>query len=219
MPDSNPTYPDQLEIEPFAHPPHAICRVPGSKSITNRALVLAALADAPFGCRLSGALHCEDTEVMIDSLQRLGFEVRPDWTKREIFIVRPTPEGPLYSRIPAKRASLFVGNSGTSMRFLTALVSIGVGEYRIDGVERMRERPIEDLLNALRQLDVTARSEMGTGCPPVLIRTQGLRGGTVKLKGDVSSQFLAQCSLPRLMRTRTSPSPSKANWSPSLMSS
>src|SRR5205807_4654489 len=93
--------------------------------------------------------------------------------------------------IPAAAADLFVANSGTSMRFLTALVSLGQGRYRIDGISRMRERPIEDLLAALRQLGVRASSEQQNGYPPVIIEADGLRGGAVRIKGDVSSQFLS----------------------------
>src|SRR5205823_5267078 len=82
-------------------------------------------------------------------------------------------------------------NSGTSMRFLTALVSLGSGRFRLDGVPRMRERPIEDLLTALRSLGVDARSEHANGCPPVVVNASGLNGGHVCIKGDVSSQFLS----------------------------
>src|SRR6202043_1619668 len=93
--------------------------------------------------------------------------------------------------IPSPSAALFVGNSGTTMRFLTAMVCLGHGRYRLDGVPRMRERPIEDLLAALRQLGAHARAERGNGCPPVVIEANGLPGGTVRVKGDVSSQFLS----------------------------
>src|SRR5262249_32754838 len=77
------------------------------------------------------------------------------------------------------------------MRFLTAMVSLGRGRYRLDGIARMRERPVEDLLAALRQLGVNAYSETGNGCPPVIVETTGLQGGKVRIRGDVSSQFLS----------------------------
>src|SRR5262249_48654560 len=93
--------------------------------------------------------------------------------------------------IPVDRADLFVGNSGTTMRFLTAMVSLGHGHYRLDGVPRMRERPIQDLLVALHQLGVAAYSESGSGCPPVVVEASGLPGGRVSIKGDISSQFLS----------------------------
>src|SRR5262249_41375730 len=178
-------YPEKLTIEPLTRPPKATVRVPGSKSITNRALVLAALSES--GCTLHGALRSEDTEVMIEALRALGFGVETDWSRERIKVCRES----VTRIIRARDASLFVGNSGTSMRFLTAMVSLGQGRYRLDGIPRMRERPIEDLLAALRQLGVDARSEAGTGCPPIVIETAGLRGGPVRIKGDVSSQFLS----------------------------
>src|SRR5262245_38635230 len=189
MTDSTPL-PDHLLIEPLTRPVNASVSVPGSKSITNRALVLAALADAPEGCRLSGALRSEDTEVMIESLRRLGFRVSADWSASEVFLISPR-ENFRPSRFPARQAELFVANSGTSMRFLTALVSLGHGRFRLDGIARMRERPIEDLLTALRRLGVNARSELGNGCPPVVVESEGLPGGQVRIQGDVSSQFLS----------------------------
>jgi 3-phosphoshikimate 1-carboxyvinyltransferase len=188
MAESAPTYPDKIAIEPLPRPPHASVAVPGSKSITNRALVLAALA-SPDGCELQGALASEDTEVMMASLRQLGFSA--DWRGDG-----PAPVVKVFShdrgkRVPAASADLFVANSGTTMRFLTALVCLGQGRYRLDGVPRMRARPIEDLLTALRQLGVNARSEAGNGCPPVVIEADGLPGGAVRIKGDVSSQFLS----------------------------
>src|SRR5437667_7756460 len=77
------------------------------------------------------------------------------------------------------------------MRFLTAMVGLGSGHYRLDGIPRMRERPIADLLDALQQLGVAAYSEMGNGCPPVIVRADGIRGGRVRVRGDKSSQFLS----------------------------
>jgi 3-phosphoshikimate 1-carboxyvinyltransferase len=180
-------FPDRLEIEPLAHPPQAVVRVPGSKSITNRALVLAALAPAGNEVRLQGALRSEDTEVMVAALRALGFVVETDWATASIGIRRPAGT----RRMPAAQADLFVANSGTTMRFLTALVSLGEGRYLLDGVPRMRERPIADLLEALRQLGVRVESEHGNGCPPVIVGANGLRGGRVVIKGDVSSQFLS----------------------------
>ena len=188
-------YPDQLEIQPFAaRGVAATVTVPGSKSITNRALVLAALASRNGPCTLTGALQSEDTEVMIDSLQRLGFKIEADW---ENFIIR-VGKNKSGRVIPAETAELFVANSGTTMRFLTAAVSIGRGRYRLDGVARMRERPIRDLLDALTQLQVGAESEFENGCPPVIVHTNGWRTpdrdpipGTLHMHSNVSSQFLS----------------------------
>jgi 3-phosphoshikimate 1-carboxyvinyltransferase len=180
-------FPEKLAIEPLRRPPRASVRVPGSKSITNRALVLAALASHGGECELRGVLRCDDTEVMVAALRALGFCVNPDWDACVIGLLPPKNE----SVIPAESADLFVGNSGTCMRFLTALVALGRGAYRLDGVARMRERPLEDLLVALRQLGVDARSEGCNGRPPVVVRSNGLAGGPVRVRGDVSSQFLS----------------------------
>jgi 3-phosphoshikimate 1-carboxyvinyltransferase len=179
--------PDKLEIVPLTRPPQAAVQVPGSKSITNRALVLAALSGDTKGCTLSGALRSEDTAVMIAALQKLGLDVQ-QWEDSSTVYVGRSGKGEV---IPANSADLFVSNSGTTMRFLTAMVSLGRGEYRLDGVPRMRERPIQDLLAALQQLGVRARSEKGNGCPPVVIDADGLPGGRVQIKGDTSSQFLS----------------------------
>ena len=180
-------YPDTLEIVTHAAPVHASVRVPGSKSLTNRALVLAALASRWTACELAGALRSEDTEVMVECLTRLGFRVNADWPAATIRVERNT-SGRV---IPARQAELFVGNSGTTMRFVAAMVALGEGTYAFDGVPRMRERPIEDLLAALRRLGVDATSVGGTGCPPVRIRANGFAGGTAVVKSDASSQFLS----------------------------
>lgn len=180
--------PDKLTIRPLDRRPACALRVPGSKSLTNRALVLAALASphaANVESMLTGALRSEDTEVMIDCLGRLGIAIACDWTTEQLRV--PATQG----RIPAGAADLFVANSGTTMRFLTALVCLGQGRYRLDGIPRMRERPIQDLLDALQQLGVSVRSEHGNGCPPVIVEASGLPGGTVRMRGDVSSQFLS----------------------------
>jgi 3-phosphoshikimate 1-carboxyvinyltransferase len=178
---------DHLEIKPLTAPPHATIRVPGSKSITNRALVLAALSRSGTECQLQGALRSEDTEVMIESLRKLGFQIETDWTASTIRVKSSDDDEP----ISAREADLFVANSGTTMRFLTAMVSLGHGRYRLDGAPRMRERPIHDLLSALRQLGVRARSEKDDGCPPVIVEGSGLQTGSARVKADISSQFLS----------------------------
>jgi 3-phosphoshikimate 1-carboxyvinyltransferase len=181
------SFPDSLEFIPLEKPPEATIRVPGSKSITNRALIMGALSDPIQGCEINGALCSEDTEIMITALRELGFSVRTDWEKSSIHVKRGSHE----SAIPAEKADLFVGNSGTSMRFLTALVSLGHGVYRLDGVARMRERPMSDLLRALRQLGIESCSERGDGYPPIVVYGGGLKGGKVSISGEVSSQFLS----------------------------
>jgi 3-phosphoshikimate 1-carboxyvinyltransferase len=183
-------YPAELPITPLAKPPSATVTVPGSKSITNRALVLAALCSRFGGCVLTGALHSEDTEVMSDSLRKLGFRVDADWPHSAVTVHRNESD----RIIPAESADLFVGNSGTSMRFLTAMVSLGQGRYRLDGIPRMRERPIRDLLDALRQLEIEAVSEANNGCPPVVIDSRGWPRGVTQMltiRSGTSSQFLS----------------------------
>ncbi len=174
--------PDSLSLTPCG-PVRGSIRPPGSKSITNRALVCAALAAGT--STLSGALDSEDTRVMIDSLHRLGISVeRQDDGSRLIV-------SGCGGKIPASEAELFVGNSGTTIRFLTAMTTLGRGTYRLDGVPRMQERPIADLLAALNQLGADVQSEAGTGCPPVVVHANGLPGGRATIRGDISSQFLS----------------------------
>lgn len=174
---------NQLSITPFAHPASGTIRPPGSKSITNRALVCAALAEGESA--LIGALDSDDTRVMIEALRKLGIAVQHDSAKPAISVLG------CGGNIPAKSAELFVGNSGTTVRFLTAMLALGGGEYTLDGTPRMRERPIQDLLDALLQLDVPVESLTKSGCPPIVIHSQGLRGGSATIRGDVSSQFLS----------------------------
>jgi 3-phosphoshikimate 1-carboxyvinyltransferase len=189
MSDSPVTYPERIEIVPLVKPPDATVRVPGSKSITNRALVLSALSCGNKECVLRGALQSEDTEVCLKALQKLGFHILA-WHFEDPFAVEVTNPQP-DQLIPRDYADLFVGNSGTTMRFLTAMVSLGQGRYRLDGIPRMRERPIGDLLDALGQLGAQAFSEQKNGCPPVVVNASGLPGGRVQIKGNLSSQFLS----------------------------
>jgi 3-phosphoshikimate 1-carboxyvinyltransferase len=184
---SLPPYPDSLTIVPLVNTPRTSIRVPGSKSITNRALVLAALNSGRSPCTLSGALHSEDTEVMVNALHQLGYGVQASWDAGQLTISR-NESGRI---VPAAQADLFVANSGTSMRFLTALVSLGAGKYRLDGIARMRERPIQDLLSALESLGIEARCEHHNSCPPVIVRANGMSGADVVIRGDLSSQFLS----------------------------
>ena len=185
MSDVQRRYPESLEITPFTRVPQGRVNIPGSKSITNRAFVLAALGNS-IGCELHGILHSEDTEVMMNSLTALGFHI--ETTGPTSVHIRSTN---CKVRIPAQSADLYVANSGTTMRFLSAMVSVGKGRYRLDGIPRMRERPIQDLLTALQQMGINATSETNNGCPPVVIQTTGLNGGHVRIRGDVSSQFLS----------------------------
>jgi 3-phosphoshikimate 1-carboxyvinyltransferase len=173
---------DILAMQPISRPITGTAYVPGSKSITNRALLIAALADGP--STLTGALFSDDTRYMAGALNQLGILVRGDEAAERFEI-----EGG-DGTFPAESGMLFVGNSGTTARFLTAALTLGYGTFRIDGVPRMRERPIAPLLDALNQLGADARSEEGNGCPPVVVTADGLPGGTARMAGDTSSQYL-----------------------------
>lgn len=180
---SSRIYPEAIAIHPVTAPVDVDVTLPGSKSYTNRALLLAAMADGTSTIR--EALFSDDTHHMAASLRELGFAIQADEADRSF-----TVEGH-GGKIPATRAELFTGNSGTTARFLTAFLSLSHGEFIVDGNERMRERPIDPLIDALRQLGVDAESIRGTGCPPVRIRANGLQGGRVRLPGDRSSQYFS----------------------------
>jgi 3-phosphoshikimate 1-carboxyvinyltransferase len=190
-----------LQIEPIRHPLNVTVRVPGSKSQTNRGLIIAALAQGE--TRLTNAVFCEDSLYVAKSLQSLGFNLQLREAQSEMIIAG------LGGRIPADKADLFIGNAGTAARFLTAFLTLGKGEYVLDGEPRMRERPLGDLTEALAQLGGrvvpefpsrepppattlrTANVVPGNICPPIRIVADGLRGGKARISGEISSQFLS----------------------------
>jgi len=155
-------------------------RPPGSKSITNRALVCAALASGV--SRLSGVLCSEDTRAMLDALGVLGVESEGQLETGEIQI---SGTG---GRFTSGDHRLEVANSGTTMRFLSSVACLGSGCITIDGIPRMRERPILPLVDALRGLGVDIHCGEN-GCPPVVINARGLQGGSTSVDGSLSSQF------------------------------
>ena len=173
-------FPDALTIAPKP-PLDANLSVPGSKSLTNRALIVAALADGV--STLRGALQAEDSEVMIAALRALGISLEVSGDTLTVH-----GQG---GRIPAEQALLDLRLSGTSIRFLAALVALGRGRYVLDGNARMRERPIQDLLNALNLLGADAQTQFETGAPPVIVEAAGLRGGEAEVAGSASSQYLS----------------------------
>ena len=181
--------PELIEIEPLAQPVCADVRAPGSKSITNRALVLAALGSKTI--MLTGALWSEDTQVMIDCLGRLGFELRvePDVEERSNRTIRVRG---MAGKIPkggarAQPLELFVGNAGTAARFLTAMVCLGQGFYRLSGVARMHERPQGALFRALRELGYHVESFNDR--LPALIEGEGPKRAKCRVSLVESSQF------------------------------
>ena len=156
-------------------------RLPGSKSITIRALLLAALAEGE--TRLEGVLESDDTRVMLDALSALGV----GWSKTDGTYRVAGAGGPF----PVKQADLFVGNSGASARSLVAALALSGGAYRVDGVPRMRERPIRDLVDGLRQAGAAIDYTGADGFFPLRIGPGAIDTATpVRVRGDVSSQFL-----------------------------
>lgn len=175
--------PTVAEVEPIKRPIVGTIRPPGSKSLTNRALMVAALASGE--STLSGVLDSQDTRVMLDCLQRLGIVCETNLPDHQVRI-----QG-CAGRIPATAADLWLENSGTSMRFLAAACTLGTGRYRLDGSRRMRERPIGELLHGLRGLGANVATEFGNDCPPVIVDANRLAGETCSVDGTASSQFLS----------------------------
>lgn len=169
-----------VEVVPLVRPPAATVVVPGSRSISNRALVCAALATGT--SRISGLLRSDDTEAMLECLGALGIA----WRATDPTTVEVDGCG---GRVPPGPASLHTRLSGTTSRFVTALCALGTGEYRIDAAPPMRRRPMRVLIDALGALGVEVESTNGS--LPLVIRTDGLHGGSVAVSGDVSSQFLS----------------------------
>lgn len=173
-------FPPVMEIAARHRPVRAVVRPPGSKSITNRALVVAALAGGG-ASRLEGPLEADDTEVMRAGLRRLGVlidDADDPWLVLGTGGEMSTPEG-----------VLDVGASGTTARFLTAVAALSPGEVTIDGTERMRERPIGDLASALGEAGVEVRTRCGF--PPLTVGGGGLPGGEIAVDVSRSSQFLS----------------------------
>jgi 3-phosphoshikimate 1-carboxyvinyltransferase len=181
--------PELIELEPITGPIHAHVTVPGSKSVTNRALILAALGAGT--TVLHGALWSEDTRVMVDCLRALGCEtaVEQDPVEEGNRTLRITGQGGRLSPggSPEAPLHLFVGNAGTAARFVAALVCLGSGVYRLDGVPRMRERPQAELFAALRQLGY--RVDSPNHKLPALIHGRGASHGFCEVSAQESSQF------------------------------
>jgi 3-phosphoshikimate 1-carboxyvinyltransferase len=175
-------WPAQLTVAPIERASGTV-RLPGSKSISNRALLLAALAHGRTG--LVGLLDADDTRVMIAALRTLGVTIE---TVGDVTWVDGCG-----GRFPQASAELFLGNAGTAMRPLAAALAFAGGTYRLDGVARMRERPIGDLVEALRELGARITYEAAAGFPPLRIEpatATGAAAGRIVIRGDTSSQFV-----------------------------
>ncbi len=166
---------DSIELAPARRAAGTV-RLPGSKSISNRALLLAALARGE--TELSGLLDADDTRVMRDALMKLGVSFKGNTVSGG--------GGPF----AVKKADLFLGNAGTALRPLTAALAFCGGEYRLSGVPRMQERPIGDLVDALRGMNVRVDYLGKEGFPPLVVQPSVPKTDHVKVRGDVSSQFL-----------------------------
>lgn len=176
--------PDPYPVTPWTRPCRGSVRVPGSKSLTNRSLVIAALSHGV--CRLEGALFSRDTRILCQSLDALGFAVTPDPASASIQVVG---QGGV---IPAAEASLHVGNAGTAARFLTALVCCRPGgRYFFDGDPEMRLRPMGGLIKALERLGARFSFHGESGRFPFTVETSGLPGGDWSVDAAASSQMLS----------------------------
>ncbi len=170
-------------IHPLPRPLDHDVEVVGSKSYTNRALVLAALAEGP--TELSGALFSDDTRYMAEALRELGVAVTADEAASTLHVMGAA------GRVPAASARCFVGNAGTAARFLPVVMALGAGTYELDGIERMRHRPIAPLLDALSSLNVRVESLGEPGCVPIRVYGGSLVGGQVRIAGHISSQYIS----------------------------
>ncbi|TAK81972.1 MAG: 3-phosphoshikimate 1-carboxyvinyltransferase [Betaproteobacteria bacterium] len=166
---------DSLELKPARRAAGTV-RLPGSKSISNRVLLLAALARGE--TEVSGLLDADDTRVMREALAKLGVQFEGSFVKGV--------GGPF----PVKKAELFLGNAGTAFRPLTAALAFCGGDYRLAGVPRMHERPIGDLVDALRAIGARIDYAGRDGFPPLAVHPGSIKADRVSVRGDVSSQFL-----------------------------
>jgi 3-phosphoshikimate 1-carboxyvinyltransferase len=173
-------WPPVLTVDPIHHA-SGVVRLPGSKSISNRVLLLAALARGD--TLLEGLLDADDTQLMRNALCALGVIIVDDDNR-----ARVTGCGGVF---PVREADLFLGNAGTAFRSLTAALAFSGGRYRLDGVARMRERPIGDLVDALNALGAHIEYLERPGCPPLRVQpVAGLKSSRASVRGDVSSQYL-----------------------------
>jgi len=172
-----------LDLPPISRMAGSV-RLPGSKSISNRTLLLAALCSGP--TEITGLLDADDVDRMLDALRALGVRIERHGASRDFRV------SGVCGAFPVKRAELSLGNAGTAFRPLTAVLALGDGEYRLSGVARMHERPIGDLVEALRQLGADIRYMGKPGYPPLAIgRRTADTAQRVSVRGDVSSQFVS----------------------------
>ena len=173
--------PDKLTLSPIQKISGNLV-VPGSKSLSNRILLLSMLAEGK--TEIQNLLDSDDVRRMVEALETLGIQLEENRAENLITVSGTS------GIIPVKEATLMLGNAGTAIRPLTAAMTLGHGRFVLDGVQRMRERPIIDLVNGLSQLGANLRCINGTDCPPVEVIADGLPGGITRLSGAISSQYL-----------------------------
>ena len=176
-------FPEELEVLPLDRPPDATVHVPGSKSVTNRALLISALADG--SSTIKNPLFSDDSYWLMHALVRLGFHLRVDARAAEIRITGHR------GIIPRHDVEVFVGNAGTVGRFLPPALALGEGPYVVDGTARMRERPVEDLVDAMRLLGAAVGYTEEEGRFPLVVEGGGIGGGNARVRGKSSSQFVS----------------------------
>lgn len=176
--------PDFIDIPPASAPFRKTVRVPGSKSITNRALPLAALAEGT--SELFGVLFADDTWQMINALQTLGYDLQMNQSARTVSITGRGADVP-----PGPSTPINCGNSGTTIRFLAAMLCLGHSEYILDGIPRMRQRPIDQLVDQLQTLGADIHYDLNKGFPPIRIKGRGLAGGGCQFADAKSSQYIS----------------------------
>ena len=176
------SFPDKLTLSPIKNISGTV-DLPGSKSLSNRILLLSMLAEGH--TEIHNLLDSDDTRRMVEALNTLGVEVLEDRNQNRISVKGTS------GTIPVTEATLMLGNAGTAIRPLTAALTLGQGRFVLDGVQRMRERPIIDLVNGLKQLGADVSCINGTDSPPVEVIANGLPGGTTRLSGTISSQYLS----------------------------
>jgi len=169
-----------LDLEPIARAQGSV-KLPGSKSISNRVLLLAALSGGD--TRVVHLLESDDTRVMLDALARLGVGIERSRASAVVHGVA--------GEFPVKSAELDLGNAGTAFRPLVAALAFSGGEYRLSGAPRMYQRPIGDLVDALRRLGAQIAYLGVEGFPPLAVRPGAIRAGETRVRGEVSSQYLS----------------------------
>jgi 3-phosphoshikimate 1-carboxyvinyltransferase len=181
--DVRPAFPEELAVTPLERPPDATIRVPGSKSVTNRALIIASLAQGH--SRILNPLFSDDSFWLMNALVRLGIDVSADGERGVLYV---SGQGGV---IGASDVDLFVGNAGTVARFLPPMLALGRGPYTVDGVPRMRERPVADLVDAMRQLGAAVDYAGEHARLPLAIKGGGIPGGEARVSASKSSQFIS----------------------------